>query len=105
MPRVFVIQENPTHDISPALKHGKVIVLLPPGDNNFSTEWVIQKLKDGLFDFEPDDFLLLTGDPTAIAMAALVATTHLGCGDYLKVLKWNRQTRTYLPLSIPYPGS
>ena len=50
-----------------------------------------------LANFSDDDYLLLTGDPAAIALAAAVAARH-NSGRF-KMLKWDRQEAKYFPLS------
>ena len=50
-----------------------------------------------IVNFNDDDYLLLTGDPAAIALAAAVAARQNG--GRFKMLKWDRQTAKYFPLS------
>ena len=46
--------------------------------------------------FNDDDYLLLAGDPVAIALAsAIAARTN---GGRLKMLKWDREQNMYFPL-------
>lgn len=116
MPRVYVIQENRKIDISPAEEYGPIKILLPSGDANYQADETYSCLSKGLADFNVDeDFVLLTGDPTAIFMAGGILSelvydnysdnTDLFDGSnelrYINILKWNRKTSRYLSLKTP----
>lgn len=104
MPIVYVIQEQPNHDISPARRFGEIRCLLPPGDANFSSHHIYTQLQADLADFKiGEDYLLLSGDPTAIAMAAVVID-RLACPtdeQELRLLKWDRRMKEYFVTTIP----
>ena len=51
-----------------------------------------------LKDFQPDDYLLLIGDPSCIAIACSIATTKTK--GIVKVLKWDKREHTYIPINI-----
>lgn len=114
MPRVYVIQENRKIDISPAEEYGEIKVLLPSGDANYQAESTFDTLTQGLSQFNiREDYVLLTGDPTAIFMAGsilaelLFETTNDSGGvelNHVNVLKWNRRTNRYLSLKTPLIG-
>lgn len=104
MPTVYVVQEQPNHDISPARKFGDIKCILPPGDANFSSDHVYQQLYEALASFDwRQDFLLLSGDPTAIAMAAVIIDrlSMPKDEDMLRLLKWDRRMKEYFVTSIP----
>lgn len=111
MPRVYVIQENRKIDISPAEEYGEIKVLLPAGDANYQAESTFDALTKGLSQFNVrEDYVLLTGDPTAIFMAgSILADLVFEQGDFdsaepqkhVNVLKWNRRTNRYLSLKTP----
>lgn len=96
MPTVWVIQEQPKHNVAPAMEFGEIVTVLPPGDNNFSVQDTLARLRGKLDRFqEHEDWLLLTGDPIAIGLATMVV------GEFsreLRFLKWDRQERKYLPI-------
>lgn len=107
MPNVWVIQENPSHDISPAAEFGEIKVLLPFGDANFSVQHRINALKASfLKDYNPDeDYILMTGDPTLIAAVGILADRLAYDHEAnmpIRVLKWNRQDRKYLPIMLEF---
>ena len=64
----------------------------------FSPGPLIFKLRKGLKDYRPTDFLLLTGDPAIIGVACSVVSDMTN-GKY-KLLKWDKQERKYYPIEI-----
>lgn len=104
MPTIYVVQEQPNHDISPARRFGDIKCILPPGDANFSSHHVYEQLHEALEGFKiGEDFLLLSGDPTAIAMAAVIIDRLSAPTDEqeLRLLKWDRRMKEYFVTSIP----
>ena len=96
---VYVIQEQPHKNILPAAQFGEIKVLLPPGTQiTFSAGQVTSKLMVDLSNFNDDDYLLLIGDPAAIGIAAAIASRWNN--GKVKMLKWDRQEKTYYPISI-----
>ena len=64
----------------------------------FSPGPLIFKLRKGLRNYTPDDYLLLTGDPALIGVACSIVS-DITNGKY-KVLKWDKQERKYYPIEI-----
>jgi hypothetical protein len=64
----------------------------------FSPGPLIYKLRKGLRNYTPDDYLLLTGDPAIIGVACSIVS-DITNGKY-KVLKWDKQERKYYPIEI-----
>ena len=103
---VYVIQEipgtkegRPKINIMGAQKFGKIKVLLREDSQMiFSPGPIIFELRRLLKNYQPNDYLLLTGDPAIIGVACSVVSdiTH---GKY-NLLKWDRQERMYYPISI-----
>lgn len=103
-PRVFVVQQpvkmiggewKTIFDIKPAASFGKLVfVLAKPGNIYLDVlANVLDHMRNVLHDFGDEDFILPTGEPVAIAAAALIAgTANQG---RVKVLKWNRVKRAY----------
>lgn len=85
-------------NLFPATAFGTVRTLLPEGDVNFSLELAVEKLSCGLASFRSGDYILPVGDPTAIGIACAIASHRTG--GRFNVLKWDRQERRYLPLSV-----
>ena len=52
----------------------------------------------GLKNFTDNDHLLLTGDPALIGVACSIVSDITG-GKY-KLLKWDRQEKTYYPIEV-----
>ena len=59
---------------------------------------LVLKLRNLLKDFTSEDYLLLSGDPAIIGVVcSIVADTTNG---KYKLLKWDRQEKTYYPIEI-----
>ena len=103
---VYVIQEipgtqsgNPKINIMGAAKYGEFKFLLPEFSQMiFSPGPLIFKLRKGLKDYKPEDYLLLTGDPAIIGVACSIVSDMTN-GRY-NLLKWDKQDRMYYPISI-----
>lgn len=91
---VYVVQEPTDKNIMSAKAFGPIQILLPPGQVAYSPGPTVYRLKQKLKNFCNDDYLLLIGDPVAIALAAEVAAT-MNVGK-VKFLKWDRQERRYM---------
>ena len=103
---VYVIQEipgtqsgNPKINIMGASNYGEFKFLLPEFSQIiFSPGPLIFKLRKGLKNYTPEDYLLLTGDPAIIGVACSIVS-DITNGKY-KVLKWDKQERKYYPIEI-----
>lgn len=98
MKTVYVVQEAQGKNILPAGAFGELKVLLPDGQIVLSPGPTINKLRRGLKNFTSEDYLLLIGDPIAIALASMVAA-ELNVGR-VQFLKWDRQERVYYPVKV-----
>ena len=103
MSRVFIPQD-PTRrnratgewersiDLTPAEKFGSLVFLLQSGRAPEANS-VVAVMSDKLRDYSGDDYLLPVGDPSLIAvMAILAAAANDGC---VRMLMWSRQTQDY----------
>jgi len=105
-PIVYVIQEiagtgegRPKINIMGAAEFGTFKFLLPElSQIIFSPGPLIFKLRKGLQNYTPRDFLLLTGDPAIIGVACSIAS-DITNGKY-QVLKWDKQERKYYSIDI-----
>lgn len=96
---VYVTQEQPGKNITPAMKYGEIVVMLPPGlEVAHSAGQVAELLKVKLSKFNDEDYLLLIGDPVTIGIA--VAVAGFWNNARVKMLKWDRQERLYLPIEV-----
>jgi len=107
--KVYVIQEipgsqagSPKINIMGAASYstsGNFIFLLPEFSQMiFSPGPLIFKLRKGLRNYTPEDYLLLTGDPAIIGVACSIVS-DITNGKY-NVLKWDKQERKYYPIEI-----
>ena len=105
-PKVYVIQQipgtsegTPRINILGAREYGDFVFCLPEKSQIiFSPGPVIFKLRAFLKDYTSQDYLLLTGDPSIILLAGVLAN-EITNGKF-KLLKWDRQERKYYPISI-----
>jgi len=103
---VYVIQEiagtrdgRPKINIMGAAEFGTFKFLLPElSQIIFSPGPLIFKLRKGLQNYRPKDFLLLTGDPAIIGVACSIVSDMTN-GKY-NLLKWDKQERQYYPIEI-----
>ena len=103
---VYVIQDipgtkqgAPKINIIGATQFGKLQVLLPENSQIIlSTTYVITTLRQKLKDYNPRDYLLLTGDPAIIGVACSIVS-DITNGKY-NLLKWDKQERRYYPVEI-----
>ena len=107
--KVYVIQEipgskagSPKINIMGAAAYstsGKFNFLLPEFSQMiFSPGPLIFKLRKGLKNYTPDDYLLLTGDPAIIGVACSIVSDITN--SKYNVLKWDKQERKYYPIEI-----
>lgn len=99
---VYVVQEVLGRNILPAKAFGEIEILLPPGQIMFSPGPSLARLRQKLKSFCQDDFLLLIGDPAAIALAAIIASDS--ANGKFNLLKWDREHRQYFPIKINVHG-
>jgi len=105
-PTVYVIQEiagtrdgRPKINIMGAAEFGTFKFLLPElSQIIFSPGPLIFKLRKGLQNYRPRDFLLLTGDPAIIGVACSIVS-DMTSGKY-QLLKWDKQERKYYSIKI-----
>ena len=105
-PTVYVIQEiagtregRPKINIMGAAEFGTFKFLLPElSQIIFSPGPLIFKLRKGLQNYRPSDFLLLTGDPSIIGVACSIVS-DITNGKY-QLLKWDKQERKYYSINI-----
>lgn len=94
MSTVFVVQEVEGKNLLPARQFGTLEALLPQGQIALLPGPSIFKLRQKLKNYSDTDYLLLVGDPVAIALAAMVAASFNN--GKVNFLKWDRQERQYI---------
>lgn len=93
---VYVVQEVQGKNILSASEFGKLEVLLSSSQIALLPGPSIFKLRQKLKHYSDEDYLLLIGDPVAIALAAEIASSFNN--GKVNFLKWDRQERKYLPI-------
>ena len=105
MPKVYIVQEvmtnrdgqwGPAHDYTPAQAYGNIEIIIPQNKkfSPFAMIPTINFIRDQLRGFNPEDYLLLAGDPTLIAISAIIAFEKT-VGN-VNFLKYDRQTKSYI---------
>lgn len=98
---VYVVQEQAGKNILPAMKFGELESLLPQNYQiTLMPEEAIKLIGTKLKTFCSDDYLLLIGDPVAIAIATYMAAKTNQGG--VKVLKWDRQQSMYYSVFLDF---
>jgi hypothetical protein len=88
---------TPKFDFTEAAQFGTLKEIVGEFEDLLFTDRITSIVQDALADFQPDDYLLAVGDPTAIALCAgVIFRKH----SSVKMLKWDRQTRKYLMLEL-----
>lgn len=95
---VFVVQDSPGKNLTPALRHGRIRVLCPVGDRPFTIDSDVIRIYDALRDYQRGDFILPIGDPVLIGISVALACEKTG--GYVNILKYDRQERDYIPVPI-----
>lgn len=109
MGKVYVVNEPLKFDegrgehvrhlnLRPARDHGELVFLLPAGQLPEDPAAVAVAIEDGLRGITREDYILLVGDPRAIAIAAAVASRNMG--GKLRMLQWQRDQRRYDPVCV-----
>tara|TARA_R100000808_G_C2074539_1_gene100743 strand:+ start:107 stop:427 length:321 start_codon:yes stop_codon:yes gene_type:complete len=99
---VFVVQEVHNKNLLPAKKFGSLKLMLPPGNIVLSAVPTVRRLRKALKDYTIKDYILLIGDPIAIALAGSIAS-EMNAGK-VNYLKWDRQSLDYIPLETDIYG-
>ena len=110
MSRVFVVQVPANrvagewitkYDLSAAEHFGELIQVLPFGNVPMDPGPTRARLFEVLSSFDSTaDFILLLGDPVALAQAVNVLTAILGEGRGFRCLKWDRRRQRYDPYCV-----
>ena len=100
---VYIVQELRGRNFADATSFGDCEILHPADQQTtYSTLPTIRKLNQKLARFCDDDYLLLAGDPVAIALAAAIAARFNNAK--VKMLKWDRLLEKYFPLEADLTG-
>ena len=96
--RVFVVQDT-SLNLAKATRFGELEALLPRNITiTMQPDSILAELRRRLREFTSDDYLLLTGDPLAIALA--VTAAGAANEGIVTVLKWDRELGDYYPVRV-----
>jgi hypothetical protein len=92
----------PAIDVSPAAEYGDIEVLIEANNTGIAIQPLISLLRSRLKDFCDEDYILPVGDSVAIGVVtAIAADFNLG---RVKMLRWDRQSRKYIPMRFNSRG-
>lgn len=111
MPRVFVIHNPNTvndrgrlqrkYDLSDAERFGTLVDVMAAQDNPFhegGADRLVTKMHTVLYDYQPEDYLLLIGSPIFIGMCVAIAADQTD--GRVNLLQWNGTRRAYIPVVV-----
>lgn len=87
----------PTINIDGAGKFGQVHVVLPPDAGRLGQSAMVEAVEKRMAEFEAGDYIVGVGDPAAIALCAIFAAQH---SDHIRMLRWDRISRSYNQLEF-----
>lgn len=107
MARVYVVQNQhrwdhasqsfkPKFDFSSAEQYGELVSLLSPTAAPFRPEGFLPELHEKLAQMQPEDYLLLIGNPVLIGLTVAVAADFLD--GRVQMLQWSGKDGRYLPI-------
>ena len=101
-PNVYVVQMAPGHNFSKAERYGNLVPLIQrdafPDDVDERIPVMAGIMRAKLSKFNPmRDFLLLNGDPIAIALAVMTINRR---SLSFQALKWDRENQDYFMANI-----
>ena len=105
--KVYLIQDipvdketgKPKYNVLGAQKFGEIVTRLPVYSQIIlSPGPLVIKLRTLLKNFTTNDYLLLSGDPAIIGVVCSLVSDQTN--GRFKLLKWDRQEKTYYPIEI-----
>jgi hypothetical protein len=111
MSKVYVVQEPvrveagervTIFDLSPTLEFGQPEILITHNQSAINTVPMVRQLNDKLKDFSDNDYLVPTGDPIMICLAAMAAAR--ANGGRVKLLRWEKRQRKYYCIPVDMSG-
>ena len=92
MKTVFVTQEVPHRNLTPALEYGRIVTILPSGDLHASPQKIYDHFYSSAEDMEIGDYILPQGDPIGMALCIVAVLKKFGRAN---VLRYHRETNEY----------
>lgn len=89
----------PVFNISPAIEHGEIEVIMPPSASFYNTAEMVKHLRQSLvrYNYAAGDSIVPAGDPAVImAAGAIVAERNKS----FRILKWDKSVGRYVPIDI-----
>jgi len=98
---VWVVQETPNNDYSPAEKYGELVFITSyefrPIMGSPSSNSLLELIEQAAKKFRPaQDWLILTGNPIIMAYTFHLIFSKSTCG--IRLLQWSRKRMEYHPV-------
>jgi hypothetical protein len=84
----------PSINLDHAKSFGELVVMLPPNANRLHINPLIAALREQMKDYSDEDYVVAVGDPSLIAAVSCIAVRKTG--GLLRILKWDRQSGSYI---------
>jgi hypothetical protein len=103
MSKVFIVSMMPKMNFTDAAGFGELVAVYPPDLQVVGgagvTNHLVEMARDALNGFTEEDFIIPVGDPTLIGIVFAVAAEQ---STKLRVLKWDRFERGYVPTEVQF---
>jgi len=105
-PKVFIPHWNATFHYHKAEIYGKLVHWSPKDfddvDGSMQNSILMNQLIENVESYNPDlDFMLVSGSPVLVATAIGIALQRHG---RVKILRFNKQHKEYVPLTLEIPN-
>lgn len=98
-PTIWVVYNDTRKDFSKAGKFGKLKDIFSSAVRNYDGALLIEHVQTVLEKSNPEDYLLIVGDPALCSIATVVMADLHGT---VNMLRWNRDTYQYNPLTLTF---
>jgi len=95
----WLVFEDKKRDYSAAEHFGDIRVVYPSVGRDFIPSAAVAHARRVLGKMEPDDYLVMSGDPSLCAICVTVAVERFG---YANVLRWDRNYLKYTPMTLSF---
>jgi hypothetical protein len=96
---VYLVFEDKKRDYSAAEQFGKLKVVYSSIGRNFSPQAVIEHARRVLANMEPEDYLVMSGDP---ALCAICVTVAAEFNSRVRILRWDRNSLSYSGMTLVF---
>ena len=92
MKNVWIVHTDKRRDYSAAETYGEIKEVFSSVNRDFDPKAAIEHARRVLIKMRPDDYIVMSGDPTLCAICVTVAAEYL---DGCTVLRWDKNKLKY----------